>query len=91
MSLAGIAPMPLMAVIWPVMAAVSVAMLAAMLVVDAGTFVARWPPEPGADNPSPHRADAQPVLTSAGFHTAIFHIARFHTFVLNGVKSVPVS
>jgi hypothetical protein len=49
MSLAGIAPMPLMAVIWLVMAAVSVAMLAAMLVVDAGTFVARG----GRPNPVP--------------------------------------
>lgn len=33
--------MPLMAVIWLVMAAVSVVMLAVMLVVDAGAFLAR--------------------------------------------------
>jgi hypothetical protein len=48
MSLAGIALMPLMAVIWLVMAAVSVVMLAAMLVVDAGAFLARG----GRPNPA---------------------------------------
>jgi hypothetical protein len=49
MSLASIALMPLMAVIWLVMAAVSVVMLAAMLVVDAGAFLARG----GRPNPVP--------------------------------------
>ena len=48
MSLAGIALMPLMAVIWLVMAAVSVVMLVAMLVVDAGAFLARG----GRPNPA---------------------------------------
>ena len=48
MSQAGIALMPLLAVIWLVMAAVSVVMLAAMLVVDAGAFVARG----GRPNPA---------------------------------------
>ncbi|MCM0031941.1 hypothetical protein [Sandarakinorhabdus limnophila] len=49
MSLAGIGLMPLLAVIWLVMAAVSVVMLAAMLVVDAGAFLARG----GRPNPAP--------------------------------------
>ena len=48
MSLAGIALMPLMGVIWLVMAAVSVVMLAAMLVIDAGAFLARG----GRPNPA---------------------------------------
>ncbi len=48
MSLTGIALMPLMAVIWLAMAAVSVVMLAVMLVVDAGAFVARG----GRPNPA---------------------------------------
>ncbi|WP_303809975.1 hypothetical protein [Sandarakinorhabdus limnophila] len=48
MSQAGIALMPLLAVIWLVMAAVSVVMLAAMLVVDAGAFLARG----GRPNPA---------------------------------------
>ena len=48
MTLAGIALLPLMAVIWLVMAAVSVVMLAVMLVVDAGAFLARG----GRPNPA---------------------------------------
>jgi len=48
MSQAGIALMPLLAVIWLVMAAVSVVILAAMLVVDAGAFLARG----GRPNPA---------------------------------------
>jgi hypothetical protein len=48
MSLTGIALMPLMAVIWLVIAAVSVVMLAVMLVVDAGAFLARG----GRPNPA---------------------------------------
>ena len=48
MSQAGIALRPLLAVIWLVMAAVSVVMLAAMLVVDAGAFLARG----GRPNPA---------------------------------------
>ena len=48
MSQAGIALMPLLAVIWLVMADVSVVMLAAMLVVDAGAFLARG----GRPNPA---------------------------------------
>jgi hypothetical protein len=48
LSLAGIALTPLMAVIWLVMVAVSVVMLAVMLVVDAGAFLARG----GRPNPA---------------------------------------
>ena len=62
MSLAGIALMPLMAVIWLVMVAVSIVMLAVMLVVDGGAFLARG----GRPNPA-HATRRRTVLIPSLF------------------------
>ena len=62
MSLAGIALMPLMAVIWLVMVAVSSVMLAVMLVVDGGAFLARG----GRTNPA-HATRRRTVLIPSLF------------------------
>jgi hypothetical protein len=60
-SLSGIALMPLMAVLWLVMAAVSVVILAAMLVVDAGAFLAR------GGRPNPARTTRRTALIPSLF------------------------